>query len=107
MTGDLMTTPIQAFRANEANDDGRDTRLIGYFREEAGAKLAAKKRGGYGDGNVHPVMALPADDGKFYILAEPDAVTLDVDLIKLEAEARKAALAKLTPEEIALLKIKV
>jgi hypothetical protein len=102
-----MTTPIQVFRANEANDDGRDTKLIGYFREEAGAKLAAKKRGGYGDGNVHPVMAIPADDGKFYILAEPEAMTLDVDLIKLEKEARKAALAKLTPEEIALLNIKV
>jgi hypothetical protein len=102
-----MTTPIQVFRANECDDDRRDTKLIGYFRDEAGAKLAAKKRGGYGDGNVHPVMAFPADDGKFYILAEPDAMTLDVDLIKLKEKAKKDALAKLTPEEIALLNIKV
>ncbi len=104
----MPVNPVEVFRVRETDDDGRPSNLVGYYREQLGAKVAAKGRGGYGaEGDIQPVKAIPAEDGKFYILAEPEAMVLDVDLIKLQKEARDAALAKLTPEEIALLKIKV
>lgn len=37
-----MMTPVRVFRANEADDDRRYTKLIGYFSDQDVAKLAAE-----------------------------------------------------------------
>jgi hypothetical protein len=82
---------------------GRKGKTIGYFSDEKKAKIAAAKMGWYGgEGGLTRHWALSQDDG-WIIVVMPEAVPLDVDMIKYKENAKKAALAKLTQEERVLL----
>lgn len=101
---------IDVWAAYESDDEwGKHSRFIGIFRTEQAAKDAAAKRGFWGGpGDVQLRKAVWFSDDQVYMLDHkaPFALALGLDLIKTKEERRKAALAKLTDEEIEILGIK-
>lgn len=101
---------IDVWAAYETDDEwGRVSRLIGIFRTEQAAKDAAAKRGSYGGpGDVQLRKAVWFADDQVYMLDHkvPFALALGLDLIKTKEMRRKAALDKLTDEELELLGLK-
>lgn len=95
----------KVFQVSHVRDEyNRLGDVVGFYTTEAAAAAAAKGKGFYsGPGDIKPVTAMEGPDGEFYILVRPEPVKLDVDLLTLVADAKKAALAKLTPEERTLL----
>lgn len=87
------------------HDDGKRGPLIGLFTQESDAKVAAHKRGAWGDGDVAPVFCVRVGS-QAYLLASSDPVPIDVDIAKYKAEIRAAALEKLNDAEKAVLGLK-
>lgn len=102
--------PIPVFRVREVTSEyGGLGRLIGIFSTQENADAAAKGQGWWGsDGNIEPLFAIPdeAHPGRFFILIQADSVQLDLNLPQIEAELKAGALAKLSPEEKAVLGLK-
>ena len=100
--------PIVCYTVHRTVDEyGRLGGLVAVKRTEHEANECAKGQGWYGGtGAVKKTYAIPVDDSRVLLLASPDAVELDVNLIELRKQKKEAARAKLTDEEAALLGIK-
>ncbi|QXV71812.1 hypothetical protein psageK4_158 [Pseudomonas phage psageK4] len=99
---------VPVFVAYTTTDEwGRIGTMIGVYRTEDDAKVAAHKKGWYGsDGRV--MMKHAVEDGLDLYVLEGFLPLCYTDVTELREAQRKAkleaALAKLTPEEIALIK---
>jgi hypothetical protein len=99
---------VPVYAAYTTQDEwGRIGSLIGLYRTEQDAKIGADRKGWYGsDGRV--VMKHAIEDGLDLYLLEGFLPVCYTDVTEQREEIRKrkleAALAKLTPEEIALIK---
>lgn len=100
-----IPTPIEIYRVSETIDDmGRTGKIVGYFTDKDSALLVSDGHGWYGgQGKVETLHAIEAGSGKYFLLAQPKPVRLDVDLVKELAAKKEKALAKLTSEERRLL----
>lgn len=99
---------IPVFVAYTTTDEwGRLGAMLGVFRSKQDGEVAAHKRGWYGsDGRV--VMKHAVEDGLNLYILEDFTPTCFMDVTEQRAAQQKAkleaAMAKLTPEEIALIK---
>lgn len=104
----IQNNIVPVFCAYEVHDEyGRHKTLISVHRTKSDAEFASKNKGWYGGpGDVQ--MKHAVEDGlDLYILADFRPVCYADVTAKREAERKakvEAAMAKLTPEEVALLK---
>lgn len=104
----IQSNIIPVFVAYAVNDEyGRNKRLLSVHRNKSDAEFAAKGQGWYGGpGDVQ--MKHAVEDGLDLYVLESLHPTCFADVTaKREAERKakvEAAMAKLTPEEVALLK---
>lgn len=98
-----------AYTVKETVDDrGRTGDLIGVFFSAEEADKAAKGKGWYGgQGEVRERAVLMDESGSVYILESAAPITPGVNLPEEHKAKVRAALDKLTPEDRALLGIKV
>lgn len=109
------------YAVHQTHDEyGRSTTLAGITLDKRSAETMAKGHGWYGgDGEVRSAHILEIRDphgltgqeSLYFLLNAPGALPLNVDLIRRKNDQVKAAKAKLiaqmTPEELALLNIKL
>lgn len=97
--------PLQLHHVSETVDEmGSVGKSIGYFTDVRTAHLMAEGRGWYGGkGNVTKVHVIAAGDGTYFVLADKDAVGIDIDPSGDLQTKKDAILAKLTASERELL----
>lgn len=104
----LRNNIVKAFAVYTTNDEwGRIGSLVGIYRNFPDAKVGAQGQGWYGsEGRIMEKTVL--EDGYDLYVLETEKPMCYVDVEELREAARQkaleAALAKLTPEEIALIK---
>lgn len=107
---DTITKIVDVFAVYQ--DCGSDVttvkgKLVGiYFDKEDADEMKAGHGWHGGNGIVEEAKALKLRDGTFYLLAHPTPLRAGINMARAEREERKAALAKLTDREKALLNIK-
>lgn len=108
MLTNIQSNIVPVFVAYEVHDEyGRHKTMISVHRNKIDAEFASKNKGWYGGpGDVQMKHAI--EDGlDLYILADYHPTCFADVTAKREAERKakvEAAMAKLTPEEVTLLK---
>lgn len=99
----MSNKPYELITLWTAHGDGGERGIgpvIGYSLSESSAERMALGRGWYGgNGDVKPADGIKLPNGDIFVLKYNEPVDLDGTRAKAREAVRKAALAKLSPEE--------
>lgn len=98
---------FNVYQIYEGGDEWGNERPAEFYSTHTKATLAAKGRGAYGGNAKVETKYAVSFNGVVYVLADKNPIDLDGQLAQRTENIRKQALAKLTPEEVEALKIKL
>lgn len=93
----IVPNIIKVFAAYKVNDEyHRDRVLLGYFTIREDAVETVKGQGWYGgNGDVDEAWVLRPSATENYVLTSPYSVQLNVNLVELKKNRKRAAIEKL------------